>query len=176
LNTADEARQIVEWVRFCPVGKRPLDGGSVDGQFCQVPVDEYIAHGNNERILVLQIESPEALEQVEEIAAVPGFDLLLFGPGDFSYRIGKAGQFDAPEIVAARQRVATAALRHGKWAMSAGLIAPFDVLVAEGHRVFNVGADVLGLGAYFKQQLEQFQILTQTKLRHEPTNRIRRTA
>jgi 4-hydroxy-2-oxoheptanedioate aldolase len=174
VNSAEEARQIVDWVRFYPMGKRPLDGGSVDGQFCQVPVDKYIAHANHERILVLQIESPEALEQVEAIAAVPGFDLLLFGPGDFSYRIGKAGRFDAPEVVAARKRVATAAVRHGKWAMSSGLIAPFEELVAEGHRLFNVGADVIGLGAYFKQQIEQFQLRTETT--SQPTNRLLRSA
>ena len=66
-----EARQIVEWVRFHPVGKRALDGGNIDGQFCLVPMDEYLRHSNQERIVIFQIESPEALEQVEKIAAVP---------------------------------------------------------------------------------------------------------
>jgi 4-hydroxy-2-oxoheptanedioate aldolase len=168
--TVDEARQIVEWVRFHPLGKRPLDGGCVDGQFCQVPVDEYIAHANRERLVVLQIESPEALENVEAIAAVPGFNGLLFGPGDFSCRIGKAGQLDAPEVVAARKRVAAAATRHGKWAMSAGRPAAFGELVNEGHRVFNIGADVIGLGAYFKDQQENFLRMTegQRPARQEP--------
>lgn len=149
-----EARQIVEWVRFHPMGKRALDGGNIDGQFCQIPVDHYLRHSNEERILVLQIESPEALEHVEKIAAVPGFNGLLFGPGDFSHRIGKAGQLDAPEVVAARKRVAAAARQHGKFAMTAGLFAPFADLVNEGHQVFNLGADVLGLGAYIRQRLE----------------------
>ena len=85
-----EARQIVEWVRFYPVGKRALDGGNIDGQFCLLSTDEYLKHSNEERIVVLQIESPEALEQVEKIAAVPGFNGILFGPGDFSHRICKA--------------------------------------------------------------------------------------
>src|SRR4051812_35962959 len=105
---AREARQIVEWVRFHPIGKRALDGGNTDGQFCLVPLEEYIRHANAERMVILQIESPEALENVEEIAAVPGFDGILFGPGDFSHRIGKAGQMDAPEVVSARRRVAAA--------------------------------------------------------------------
>src|SRR5208282_1193196 len=108
------------------------------GQFCLIPVDEYIRHSNSERIVILQIESPEALEQVEKIAAVPGFDGFLFGPGDFSHRIGKIGQLDDPEVVAARKRVASAAPSHGKFAMTAGLIAPFAELVAEGHRVINI--------------------------------------
>ncbi len=154
---ADEARQIVEWVRFHPVGKRALDGGNIDGQFCLVPLDEYLHHSNTERIVILQIESPEALEHVEAIAAVPGFDLLLFGPGDFSHRIGKPGKLDDPQVVAARKRVAAAARAHGKYAMTAGLIAPFGQLVDEGYRLFGIGADVVGLAGYVKQRLELVQ-------------------
>jgi 4-hydroxy-2-oxoheptanedioate aldolase len=154
---ADEARQIVDWVRFRPMGNRALDGGNIDGQFCLIPVEEYLRHSNTERIIVLQIESPEALEHVEAIAAVPGFNLLLFGPGDFSHRIGKPGQLDHPQVVAARKRVAAAARAHGKHAMSAGLIAPFRELVAEGHRVFGIGADVVGLSGYVKQRLDLVQ-------------------
>ncbi len=152
--SAAEARQIVEWVRFHPVGKRALDGGNIDGQFCLLPMDDYLHHSNTERMVILQIESPEALENVEEIAAVPGFNGLLFGPGDFSHRIGQAGQLDAPQVVDARKRVAAAARRHGKFAMTAGLIAPFDQLVAEGHNVFNAGADVVALSGYFTQRIE----------------------
>lgn len=152
--TADEARQIVEWVRFRPIGNRPLDGGNVDGQFCQVPIEDYLRHSNEERVIILQIESPEALANVEAIAAVPGYNGILFGPGDFSHRIGKPGQINAPEVVAARQRVAAAARKHGKFAMTAGLFAPMGDLVAEGHQVFNVGADVLGLGTYAKERVE----------------------
>ena len=152
-----EARQIVEWVRFHPVGKRALDGGNTDGQFCLVPLGDYIKHSNTERVVILQIESPEALENVEAIAAVPGFDGILFGPGDFSHRIGKAGELDAPEVVSARKRVAAACLRHGKFAMTAGLIAPLPELVQEGYRLIGIGADVVGIGSYVKQRLELVQ-------------------
>lgn len=151
---ADEARQIVDWVRFHPLGRRALDGGNADGRFCLVPLAEYIEHSNRERIVILQIESPESLEEVERICAVPGFDGILFGPGDFSHRIGKAGQLDDPQVVAARRRVAAACRASGKFAMSAGLFAPLPELVAEGFRVFNVGADVVGLGQYVRQRVK----------------------
>lgn len=152
-----EARQIVEWVRFHPVGKRALDGGNIDGNFCLTPLDEYLEQSNKERVVILQIESPEALENVEQIAAVPGFDGILFGPGDFSHRVGLAGHLDAPQVVAARRRIATACRAHGKFAMTAGLIAPFDELVAEGYRVINIGADVVAMSSYVKQRLELIQ-------------------
>ena len=151
---ADEARQIVDWVRFHPLGRRALDGGNADGRFCMVPLPDYIEHVNRERIVILQIESPEALEEVERICAVPGFDGILFGPGDFSHRIGKAGQIEDPEVVAARRRVAAACRTSGKFAMAAGLFASLPELLAEGFRVFNVGADVVGLGQYVRQRVE----------------------
>ncbi len=154
---AAEARQIVDWVRFHPVGRRALDGGNVDGHFCLTPLQDYLHHSNTERIVILQIESPEALENVEAISAVPGFDGILFGPGDFSHRIGKAGQLDAPEVVSARKRVAAAAVKNGKFAMTAGLIAPFAELVAEGHKLIGIGADVVAVSNYVKQRLELVQ-------------------
>jgi 4-hydroxy-2-oxoheptanedioate aldolase len=152
--SAAEARQIVDWVRFHPVGRRALDGGNIDGEFCLMPMADYLHHSNTQRIVILQIESPEALENVEEIAAVPGYDGILFGPGDFSHRIGKAGQLDAPEVVDARKRVGAATRKHGKFAMTAGLIAPLPQLVAEGYSVINIGADVVALTGYVKQRLE----------------------
>jgi 4-hydroxy-2-oxoheptanedioate aldolase len=167
-----EARQIVEWVRFHPVGKRALDGGNIDGEFCLIPMDEYIRHSNTERIVILQIESPEALENVEEICAVSGFDGILFGPGDFSHRIGKAGQIDAPEVVAARKRVAAAARAHGKFAMTAGLIAPLEELVKEGYCVINIGADVVGMSGYVNQRMELIQgHISKLATGHKPSPR-----
>ena len=154
VGSVDEARQIIDWVRFQPLGRRPMDGGNADGQFCFVPVKEYMHHSNTERIVILQIESPEALEHVEKIAALPGFDALLFGPGDFSHRIGKAGEVNDPQVVAARQRVAAAGKKHGKYVMAAGLFAPMNDLVAEGHNIFSVGADVIAISQYTKQRLD----------------------
>jgi 4-hydroxy-2-oxoheptanedioate aldolase len=154
VTTADEARQIVEWTRFHPIGQRAIDGGNTDGRYCLIPLADYLRHSNEERVIILQIESPEALANVEAIAAVPGYNGIMFGPGDFSHRIGLAGQINAPEVVAARKHVAAVARRHGKFVMTSGLFAPFEELVAEGHQVFNVGADVLALGTYAQQRLE----------------------
>jgi 4-hydroxy-2-oxoheptanedioate aldolase len=157
VTTAEEARHIVELTRFHPLGRRAMDGGNVDGAYCQIPLTDYIAHSNTERVLIFQIESPTALENVEKIAAVTGFDGLLFGPGDFSHLLGRPGEINHPEVVAARQRVGAVARAHGKFAMSAGLIAPRAVLEAEGYRVFNLGADVIGLGQYTKGLLAAYE-------------------
>ena len=156
VTTADEARKIVEMTRYQPLGRRPIDGGNIDGAFCMIPTAEYIAQCNEQQFIILQIESPEALANVEEIAAVPGFNALLFGAGDFSHLVGKPGQVGCAETTAARKRVAAAARANGKFAMTPGLIAPFDEQSAEGYNVFNLGADVIALGDYFRSKLADF--------------------
>lgn len=156
VSSADEARKIVEMTRYQPLGRRPIDSGNIDGSFCMIPIADYIAQCNAEQFVILQIESPQALEHVEEIAAVPGFDGLLFGAGDFSHLVGKVGQVNCPETTAARKRVAAAARKHGKFAMTPGLIAPWEEQAAEGYNVFNLGADVIALGDYFRGKLAEF--------------------
>lgn len=163
VTTAEEAQHIVEMTRFHPLGRRALDGGNVDGVYCQIPLADYIAHSNSERVLIFQIESPQALENVEKIAAVPGFDILLFGPGDFSHLIGKPGQINDPEVLCARKRVAAAAKAHGKFAMSAGVFGCRSALEEEGYQAFNIGADVIGIGQYFKERMADFQNQTPQK-------------
>ena len=157
ITTAEEARHVVGITRFHPLGRRALDGGNVDGAYCQIPLADYLTHSNCERVVIFQIESPQALENVESIAAVPGFDILLFGPGDFTHLLGKPGAFNDPSVVAARKRVAAAAQAHGKFAMLPGLIAPREELEAEGYKVFNLGADVIGLSEYFRDKLVAFE-------------------
>ncbi len=153
VESAEEAAQIISWTRFYPLGKRPLDGGCTDGMYCAVPQEEYLENSNTEKIIILQIESPEGLEQVEKIAALPGFDGFLFGPGDFSHRIGKAGQVTAPEVNEARRRVAKAARENGKFAMTSGIFLPMEKLAAEGVNVFNAGSDVGALREFFDAKL-----------------------
>ncbi len=159
VGSADEARKIVEMTRYQPLGRRPIDGGNIDGAFCMIPTADYIGQCNAEQFIILQIESPEALASVEEIAAVPGFDALLFGAGDFSHLIGKPGQVGCAETGAARKRVAAAARVNGKFAMTPGLIAPWQEQAAEGYNVFNLGADVIALGDYFRGKVADFSKL-----------------
>jgi 4-hydroxy-2-oxoheptanedioate aldolase len=156
VTSADEARNVVDMVRCRPLGNKALDAGNMDGLFCQVSLADYAHHCNTEKFIILQIESPEALEVVDEIAAVPGFDMLLFGAGDFSHRIGKLGQATHTEVVAARKRVAAAALKHGKYPAIASLYGQKDQLLEEGTRVFTLGADVLELGNGFNKLVRDF--------------------
>jgi 4-hydroxy-2-oxoheptanedioate aldolase len=70
-----------------------------------------------------------------------------------------------PEVVAARKRIGAACRAHGKFAMTAGMIAPFPDLFAEGYRVYNIGADVIAMSSYVQQRLS----VVQTSIEALPT-------
>ncbi len=156
VTSADEARRVVQMVRCRPLGDKPLDAGNMDGLFCQVPLAEYAEHCNREKFVILQIESPEGLAEIDAIAAVPGFDMLLFGAGDYSHRIGRLGEIGHPEVVAARKQVAAAAARHGKHVAVASLYGQKDEVLAEGARLAVLGADVVALGGAFTSLVTGF--------------------
>jgi 4-hydroxy-2-oxoheptanedioate aldolase len=85
---------------------------------------------------------------LDAIAAVPGIDMLFFGPGDFSHGIGAPGQFNHPKLLEARRRVVEAALTHGKFAGTVASPANLAELQDMGYRFLNLGADVVGLSQY----------------------------
>lgn len=144
-----DAERIVEMTRFQPIGRRPLDGGNSDGGFCAVPLADYLSEANDQRFVIVQIEDPEPLEELDEIAALPGIDMLFFGAGDFSHAIGAPGQWDHPLITETRARIAEVAATHGKFAGAVGTVDSLDDLVALGYRFISLGADVVGLHNYF---------------------------
>jgi 4-hydroxy-2-oxoheptanedioate aldolase len=115
IRSAEEARQWVEWSRFPPVGKRGLDGAGADADFGLADTHKYLKHANEEVFLVFQVEDREAVEAIDEIAAVPGFDLLFVGPGDLSLSYGVPLEFDHPLLQEATGRVAEAARKNNKW-------------------------------------------------------------
>src|SRR5262245_53518921 len=97
-DNAAEARDVVTWSKFAPLGRRGFDGGNPDMPYCTMPMDAYVREANAQTFLVVQIEDPAALGHVDEIAAVEGVDVLFFGPADFSVLSGIPGQFDHPSF------------------------------------------------------------------------------
>ena len=150
LMDLSEAQSIVRQTRFQPVGRRPLDGGNIDGAFCMVDLKTYLSESNEQKFVIVQIEDPEPLNELDDICQVAGIDIVLFGPGDFSHSIGAPGEFDHPAIVDARKRVAATAVKYGKFAGTVGTLGNLRELVEMGYQFINIGADVIGLADYFK--------------------------
>jgi 4-hydroxy-2-oxoheptanedioate aldolase len=82
--------------------------------------------------------------------------MLFFGPGDFSQGIGAPGRWDHPELLKARSLVAEIANKHGKFAGTAGSIEKLDEFRGMGYQFISVGADVVGLSAYFHGLINRF--------------------
>jgi len=157
--SAADARQVVRWTRFHPIGRRPVDGGNADGAYCNMEFGEYIRQANEQRFVAIQIEDPEPMEELDEICSVQGIDLIFFGPGDFSHGMGVPGELDHPKVREARRRVAEAARAHGKFAGTTATIEYAEELVRMGYLFLSVGADVLAVGQYCQKIASRLGLL-----------------
>lgn len=151
VNSLSDAAEVVRQAKFAPVGLRALDGGNSDGDFGGMSVDDYLAASARDTVLILQLESPEAVAQADDIAALPGVDVVFFGPGDYSQAAGITGRLADPQVKQAQRAVAEAARRAG---IVAGTVMHADTsveeLVGQGYRLINAGADVGELRRAFR--------------------------
>lgn len=152
----EDARSVIEITRFHPIGRRPIDGGNADGAYTGLDFKDYLRQANQQRFVVLQIEDPEPLKELDAIAALEGFDMLFFGPGDFSQGIGAPGEWNHPKLIEARKRVAEVAHTHGKYAGTVGSHESLLELTKMGYHFVSVGADVVGLKNYCSDLLKPF--------------------
>jgi len=113
--SADEARQWSSWMRFPPRGTRGFDGAGADAVYCLADPLEYLEQSNRETFLAIQIEDREAVDSVDEIAAIEGVDGLFIGPADLTISYGVPFQRNHVFIQRAFDRVANAAAKTGKW-------------------------------------------------------------
>jgi 4-hydroxy-2-oxoheptanedioate aldolase len=143
-DNAEEAKQVVRWSKFAPLGERGIDSGNCDNPYCMMPLGEYIKAANEQTFIVVQIEDPKALVHAEAMVAVEGVDILFLGPGDFSILAGIPGQFDHPKIKDAMKQVAAAAKKAGKhWGMPIFSVEHAKEVLELGGRFLCHGADLL---------------------------------
>ncbi len=96
INTPDEAKRAVEFAKYPPAGSRgisPMWTAMMD-----VSWDDYLPAANDETCVVVQIETPLGIENLDAIAAVEGVDVVFAGPADLSASLGIIGQFRHPKL------------------------------------------------------------------------------
>jgi len=111
VQTVDEACRAVAAAKYPPEGVRGYCFGRMNDW--GVNFDEYARAANDRIAVVLMIESRTGVENVDEIAAVPGVDGLFIGPYDLSGSYGVVGQMDHPHVMNGRRRVLEAARKAG---------------------------------------------------------------
>lgn len=132
----EEAKEVVRWSKFAPLGTRGFDGAGPDSRFASMSMTDYLAAANEETFIVIQLEEQAAVDQAEAIAAIPGVDVLMLGPADFSVLSGIPGQFDHPKVQAAVEKIAAAAKNQGKhWGMPSFSLEHARQLLALGSKL-----------------------------------------
>jgi 4-hydroxy-2-oxoheptanedioate aldolase len=153
INNAAQARTAVDSVRFPPHGTRGVSKFNRAAGF-GLGFEDYYQHAHERLVTMAQIETPESLENLDEIAAVDGVDVLFVGPLDLSTNLGIQGQFDHPLFVEARRKVALAAKKAGKAAgILATAAAQIPVLREEGYTALAFGSDGGAVTAGLQQSL-----------------------
>lgn len=154
VDTADDARAVADALRFAPQGHRSIGGGFAHFGYAPVPAKEAVPALNAATLVVVMIETPRAVENVDAIAAVPGIDVLLLGTNDLCLEIGIAGQLDHPRVTDAIDKIVAACKRHNKWPGLGGVYgrALLEPYIARGMRFILAGNDLsLLLGAATEQ-------------------------
>jgi len=105
VNSALEAEAAVQSVKYYPRGQRGLAGVRASGFGQAGPLGEYTAQANAETLVVIHIETLQAVEAAAQIAAIDGVDVVFVGPTDLSQSLGVPGQTQHPTVLAAIDRV-----------------------------------------------------------------------
>jgi len=145
VTTRAEAEKAVAACRYPPSGMR----GAFAGMRAMKYGFDAAYHGQaaDRLIVALQIENVAAIDNIAEIASVPGIDILFIGPRDLSASIGKLNQFDDPEVKAQIARAEQAIVKTGKILGSTALSgAAAKAMTQRGYRFLIAGSDAVLLG------------------------------
>ncbi|KAF8475658.1 Pyruvate/Phosphoenolpyruvate kinase-like domain-containing protein [Kalaharituber pfeilii] len=158
IKTAVEAKRVVEFAKFPPEGVRGFGspfpmGAWGTGRMTSL---EYLEQANDNILTIVQIETKEALENVDEIASVAGVDVLFVGPFDLGNSIGYPVNASGihPVLSEAIQRILDAANKAGK---RSGIFCVGPEQAAEfnkqGFHMISIVADVFAIGSYLSEGL-----------------------
>ncbi|KAH7258770.1 hypothetical protein MRS44_009721 [Fusarium solani] len=155
INTADDARVVVQNAKFPPQGLRG-QGSAFPGFALGVDIPTYIKTANETLITCLQIESKLGVENVDAICAVPGVDMLFIGPNDLGLSVlgYVPAKGDEPEFVEAIEKIVSAAKKHGKWV---GRLSNDGASAKKHLEVFDtvaLGYDVRAIQNWYRAELK----------------------
>jgi 2-keto-3-deoxy-L-rhamnonate aldolase RhmA len=114
VDTPEEARRLVEAFRFAPMGHRSTGGSNPAFGYRPPPAAEAQRVLNAELLIIPMIETPQAVENAEAIAAIPGIDALLVGTNDLALEMGLPGEIGHERVREAYEKVGAACRRHNK--------------------------------------------------------------
>ncbi len=121
VDTVEEAHAIADQCRYPPIGHRSIARANPVAGFKSLPIDQFCQEINAQTLVVVMLESPQAIENVDAIAQVDGIDALLIGTNDLCAEMGIPGQFGHERVTDAYRKTIDACRRHGKFPGMAGI-------------------------------------------------------
>jgi 4-hydroxy-2-oxoheptanedioate aldolase len=152
VNNAEQARHVVDSCRYAPAGIRGAFGGMRAMKYGFDP--GYYETCFENTLVVVQVENAKAIDNIPEIAAVEGIDVIFIGPRDLSATLGKLNQFDDPVVRGQIDRAASTIMASGKVLGStapSGKVA--KEIAARGYRFIVPGSDATLLGVGVRTML-----------------------
>ncbi len=152
VNNANEVKRLIDHIKYPPIGKRSYGVNRAQGY--GFDFDEYTSDWNNSSIFMIQVESIEAVEKIDEILAFDEIDGVMIGPYDISGSLGVPGQLDHPKVIEASKKVIEACKKYGK---SCGTqlndpnINSVDELFNLGYTFAILGSDLFVLWKWAEQ-------------------------
>ena len=143
VDTADEAAEVVEKLKYPPVGHRSMGGTGPHYGLRNASVGDAARALNAANLTVVMLETPKAIENADAIAAVPGVDVLLIGTNDLCAEMGIHGDFGNDRVADAYAKMIAACKAHNKFPGMAGIYneAIMSRYVAMGARFILSGQD-----------------------------------
>lgn len=113
VETVEQVKAVVGAVKYRPLKGQALNEAVEHGQFPNEETRQYLQAYNQDTVLVIMIESPAGVANLDTLLAIPGVDVVLMGPHDLSVSYGVPEQYDHPVFLAAVQQVIKTAQAHG---------------------------------------------------------------
>jgi 4-hydroxy-2-oxoheptanedioate aldolase len=158
VNTAQKTATLVDAVKFPPLGDRGLDGAGLDADYFvngMAGVETFLDEANAETFLVVQVETPEAIANIDAIASTPGLGGIFVGPGDLGLRIRRTDT--ELTLDAAVELVAAACSRHSvAWGMPCGSPEDLANRQNQGGQLLVHGGDFAGMRDNLRHGAEIF--------------------
>jgi 4-hydroxy-2-oxoheptanedioate aldolase len=143
VDTRVQAQHIVATCKFPPLGHRSIVGSNATTHYRPMKATEFVEFSNRNTLLAAMLETPDAIANAAEIAAVSGLDMVLIGSHDLSGEMGILGQFQHSRFGEAIATAANACRAYGKILGIAGIRDPelLAGFVAQGVRFISAGND-----------------------------------
>jgi 2-keto-3-deoxy-L-rhamnonate aldolase RhmA len=143
VESAAQAKKIVESAKYPPVGRRGAAFGVAHDDYTGGDIVTKITSANDEVLLIAQIETGAGVENVEAIAAVDGIDVLWIGHFDLTNFLGIPGQFTHPTYLASVKKIVAACEKHGKAAgFMAADVPTGKAMLEQGFRAIAYSGDL----------------------------------